>query len=192
MRKLISTVRNAWLGLVLLFLVHMLDAQFEEAPMKRSWTWVLNVALLIILVAILGCTRMVYKDAPTPYVVVGDTNFWPCNPLGTCTIATAVCSEDNRPVILVRRGYAEGETKAYTKAHEDRHIEQMKGDCKKTTQAYKDSITVRERMEAEAYCAEARARLRRTRNVEMVMSWYNSMIWTLFNTNKAVCELKPP
>lgn len=165
-----------------------------DTPLSKNERLALLMAVLVLSfnVFLTGCTRIVYRDAPTPYVVVPDTIFSPCGNGGLCTIATAYCSEDNRPIVFLRQGHNEGEQKLYTKVHEEIHIAQMKADCKGTQQRYRDSLTVREKMEAEAYCAEARSRYRRHQNIEMAVSWYAQIMFAIFETDRLQCQLKPP
>lgn len=161
---------------------------------RNDLLWgLVDIALLIILAYMLqGCTRVVYKDAPVPYVVVSDTLFDTCDGVHLCTLAQMICSEDNRPVVLVRKSHYTDTGIVFTRAHEDRHVSDMRKDCKKTQKDYKDSLAVRVRMESEAYCAEGRARLKAYKDVALVSSWFANMMQALFEMDSIVCVLKPP
>lgn len=185
-------LRGALAGVAFLFVIRSVDSHlFPEDKVKNKWTWLLSFCLLGLLLGILGCTRVVYRESPTPYVVVPDTVFAPCGLTEPCTIATAYCSEDNRPVIFIRKGYVRDEQKQFTRAHEEVHISQMSADCKGTSKRYQDSVEVRRRMEEAAYCAEAKARMKAGHSTEMVVSWFGQMMFALFETNRLVCELSP-
>lgn len=139
------------------------------------------ILLTLIVCGITGCATL----RSVQVLEVGD---WPDCATNHCTVARVTCTEGNEPIILFRADF--NTDRQFLLVHEQVHVSQMKSDCRKVQQSYRDSADVRVRMETEAYCREARARIFFGKSVEEAIERVSFVMEKVYGVKNVTCNLK--
>lgn len=153
--------------------------------------WLIAVLMLSIVRLLAACHRPVET---VPQVEVVEVEWPPCLPWGVCVIGQVICSESNRPIIVIRPGI-DSTQRPFTLLHEVVHQNQMKGDCKAVQKRYRSDPQFRYNMELEAYCLESEARIKAGYPAKEVAAKLSALMGFLFNIpeEEVWCDfMKPP
>lgn len=145
--------------------------------------------LWLIAVLAVGVLRLLAGCARPQETIVELTPWSSCDHAQYCQIGQVVCSNHNQPVMVLRKGISP-EDMPYTLLHERTHERQMAKDCEGTRQRFRNDSTFRFKMELEAYCNEAKARVLKGNPIEGVMGGLTSLLQALYDVNEedVVCD----